>query len=75
MCFFFLFEVLTAEAMKSSIFRGIILCSTVKATNVSEEHITSAFRAKDYAKQVLPALSRFCSKSLHQASILEMLLP
>jgi hypothetical protein len=69
--------------MKSSIFRDIRLCSTVKVNKVSEEHITSAFRAEEYAKQVLPASSWFCHKILErggsrllpQVSILEMLSP
>jgi hypothetical protein len=41
------FEVLTAVVMKSFVFWDIMLCSPLKVTSVSEEHIASIFRAEE----------------------------
>jgi hypothetical protein len=40
-------EVLTAVVRQNFVFRDIMPCSTLKATGVSEEHVTSIFRVEE----------------------------
>jgi hypothetical protein len=48
-----MFEIKFIVLMKSetSVFRDITPCSPSKSTDISEKHVTSIFRAEEYAKQ------------------------
>jgi hypothetical protein len=41
--------------MMNSIFWTITMCSPLKSTDISEEHVASIFRAEEYAQQALIA--------------------
>jgi hypothetical protein len=79
---FFRFEVLIAEAMKSSIFRDIILCSTEKVNQcfIGMHHLCLQGQRVRQASPtciVLVLFQNFLGRAwlLSQAPIPEMLLP